>query len=274
VTAWLARQPVGGVGDSLSRGLEEAVDLLLPRRCVSCGAAGAWLCGACAARLEPLTGPRCRRCGRPTQVPARGCIECRGRDLSFVDAVAAFSYDGPARDLVKACKFRRLRSLAQEMAALAAPRFAQLCAAAGQHESFALATWVPTTQGRRLERGFDQAELFARQLAGHARLSVAPLLARTRAADKQSELNRGARAGNVRGAFRCTQPACGSGEMGGGVVPVRAGAAHGGRQTRVLIIDDVYTTGETLNECAIALCAAGYEPHVFTFARTVRGHRA
>jgi len=309
------RRRVSAAGDTsaLRRLLDGAVDLFLPRRCVECGAAGAWLCPDCAARLRQLSGPRCRRCGRPTAEPARGCVECRGRDLAFVTAAAAFSYEGPARSLVKACKFRKLRSIAAEMAALAGPRFAQVCAAGGERLPFSAATWVPTTAGRRLERGFDQAELFAQELASGAGLAAAPLLARTRAAGKQSALDRAGRAGNVHGAFVCTRPAHSGAPAGaalaagvpaqrggrcGGAAPARlrthaapaephaagtptmsaasaaAPAAHTTGFPRVLIIDDVYTTGETLNECATALSAAGYEPHVFTFARTVRGHPA
>ena len=299
-----------GASPGVRRLVEGAVDLFLPRRCVECGATGAWLCPGCAARLRELTGPRCRRCGRPTPEPARGCIECRGRDLAFVGAAAAFSYEGPARSLVKACKFRKLHSIVAEMAALAGPRFQQVCTAGGEQLPFDLVTWAPTTAGRRLDRGFDQAESFARALAAGAGLTAAPLLERTRAAGKQSDLDRAGRAGNVHGAFACTRPAASSTESHGpaawhGPDPVRApaqapapaqargpvpsqrplapgfnvavalpsaAATHTAHFPRVLIIDDVYTTGETLNECATALSVAGYEPHVFTFARTVRGH--
>ncbi len=252
-----------------SRLSDVLIGLFFPRRCVVCGAVGTWLCTSCGQRLTPLAGPRCRRCGRPLEEPARSCIECRGRDLAFVSAAAAFAYQGPARTLVAACKFRRLRELAEEMAALAAPRFAQLVTSVSQAAPFALLTWVPTTAQRLRERGFDQAALLAGALAARAELPVAPLLIRSRAAGEQSRLGRAARAGNVRGAFTCTHPA-----------PSRPassrslGATSGIdlRQKRVLIIDDVYTTGETLNQCARALSGAGYEAHVFTFARTVRGH--
>ena len=288
-----------GASPGVRRLVEGAVDLFLPRRCVECGAAGAWLCADCAARLRELTGPRCRRCGRPTPEPARGCVECRGRDLAFVSAAAAFSYEGPARSLVKACKFRKLRSIVAEMAALAGPRFAQVCTAGGERLPFDLVTWVPTTAGRRLDRGFDQAEAFAQALTAGAGLAAAPLLDRTRAAGKQSALDRAGRAGNVHGAFVCTRPAVSpapwrtpaqvpgpapshrpapphrpSAPGSSAVAPPPAADTHTTRFPRVLIIDDVYTTGETLNECATALSAAGYEPHVFTFARTVRGHPA
>jgi predicted amidophosphoribosyltransferase len=219
--------------------------------------------------------------------------------LAFVTAAAAFSYEGPARSLVKACKFRKLRSIVAEMAVLAGPRFAQVCSAGGEKLPFDLLTWAPTTAGRRLDRGFDQAEAFARALAAGTGLAVAPLLERTRAAGKQSALDRAGRAGNVHGAFVCTRPAAspvprrapaqaprsapshglapshGPSALGSSAVALPSAAdTHITRFPRVLIIDDVYTTGETLNECATALTAAGYESHVFTFARTVRGHPA
>jgi predicted amidophosphoribosyltransferase len=286
---------VGDTGTGPRRLLDGVVDLFLPRRCVECGATGAWLCPDCAARLRELTGPRCRRCGRPTPEPVRGCIECRGRDLAFVSAAAAFSYEGPARSLVKACKFRKLRSVVADMAALAGPRFAQVCSAGGEQMPFDVVTWVPTTAGRRLDRGFDQAQVFAQALAVGVGLAAAPLLQRTRAAGKQSDLDRVGRAGNVHGAFVCTRPAVSAavsaamssgrpGPSGSGASSAMGGAPASAQVTaagvhttcvpRVLIIDDVYTTGETLNECATALSVAGYEPHVFTFARTVRGHPA
>lgn len=271
--------------------------MLFPRRCVHCGRAGAWLCSACRGHLAPLAGPRCRRCGRPLEEPARHCIECRGRDLAFVSAAAAYAYEGPAKSLVGACKFRRLRPLAGEMATLAGPRFAQL-AAAGR---FDVITWAPTTPQRLRERGFDQAQALALALAREVALPVAPLLRRTRAADKQSALDRRQRAGNVRGAFACLcPPPAGAARVAGAAAapgqraaagvagatdrrgaPSTAGAPDIGvssrgciclQPTRVLIVDDVYTTGETLNECATALSGAGYEAHVFTFARTVRGY--
>lgn len=233
----------------------ELLDLVLPRRCVACRAAGAWLCQECAGRLAPLPAARCRRCGAPLPAAADGCRECRGRGLAFERATAAFCYDGAARALVTACKFRLLPSLAAEMAALAAPAFAvawAACAAAGAGEP--LVTWVPAHGGHRRERGFDLAESLARRLAAGAGLEARPLLRRRREGVRQGGLGREARAENVRDAFGLQEDA------------LRVGRCS----RRVMIVDDVYTTGETVNSCAQALALAGLRSHVFTFARAVR----
>jgi len=184
----------------------------------------------------------------------RPCPECRGRDLAFASASAAFCYEGAARDLVTACKFRMLRALACEMADRARPAFAAACGGPAGPLTGAVVTSVPAHREHRLERGFDSAEILARRLARDAGLTYAPLLRRLRHGARQSGLDRAARAANVRRAFALR-------EDGFGV---------GTKPKRVIIVDDVYTTGETLNQCAEALAHADLEPHVFSFARTVR----
>ncbi|MBN2204153.1 MAG: ComF family protein [Thermoleophilia bacterium] len=288
---------------------EEVLDLVFPRRCVQCRTVGAWLCAACAMQLTPLPAERCPRCGAPTWASVsprvragrlgrgdheeRGaqdaydgrlvCAECGGRELAFAFAAAAFVYEGPARALVTACKFRSMRSLAREMAVLAGPAFVAACGgedagsvpapagraadrdtraadADGPVRGAAVAdpglavTWVPAHRTRTVERGFDQAELLARELAGLAALPAVPLLRRTRATARQSGLHGAERAANVSDAF----------QLRPGADRVLTGFK------RVVIVDDVYTTGETLNHCASVLTEAGVDPRAFTFARAVR----
>jgi len=240
-----------------ARGLLDGfLDLFLPRRCVVCREPGAWLCAGCATQLEELPARRCRRCGAPG---ASGrCPECDGRDLAFSGASAAFVYDGAARALVTACKFRAFRSIAAEMTMLAAPAFAAACGGGFGSLPVDLVTWVPGHRERSLERGFNQAELLGRGLARSAGLPAAPLLRRTRHGVRQSSLDRAARAGNVEDAFALREDA----------------SRVLMNLKRVVIVDDVYTTGETLNHCARVLEQTDIDPLVFTFARTVRAHRA
>ena len=184
---------------------------------------------------------------------APGCRECAGRDLAFASASAAFCYEGPARALVTACKFRALRSMADDMAGRAAPAFTAALAVRGAGEA-AIVTSVPAHRDHRLERGFDLAEALARRLARDSGLAYAPLLRRVRHGARQSGLDRAARAANVHHAFALKE----------------GGIGVGSRAERVIIVDDVYTTGETLNQCSEALAHASLAPLVFTFARTVR----
>jgi predicted amidophosphoribosyltransferase len=73
------------------------LDLLLPRRCLGCGAAGAQLCASCRAALPRVTPPLCARCGAPTAWPVARCRECAGRRLAFASAPAAAAYVGVVR---------------------------------------------------------------------------------------------------------------------------------------------------------------------------------
>ena len=234
------------------RALDGFIDLLFPKRCVHCRAAGGWLCETCAGGLTPLPEVRCPRCGAPGDWSRRPCPECGGRELAFSTATAAFAYTGPARDLVTACKFRALRSIVDEMVGRAGPAFVAACG--GLSGPDVLVTWVPGHRDHSLERGFNQAELLARGLARTAQVSYAPLLLRVRHGARQSGLDRAARAANVHDAFALRED----------VKRVLRNLK------RVVIVDDVYTTGETLNHCADALAQADFRPHVFTFARTVR----
>ncbi len=254
---------------------------------MQCKAAGAWLCEPCAGALRRVPDERCPRCGAPGRfVPAgdaaarqsrlrasgglhggeraapwvprrpfraaRPCPECSGRELAFTSATAAFCYEGPARSLVAVCKLRALRSLAGEMARLAQPAFASVCA--GLEPGDVVVTWVPGHRDHTLERGFNQAQILATRLAASGGVPAAPLLRRLRHGSRQSGLGREARAANVRGAFALREEAAGVSQ----------------KFKRVIVVDDVYTTGETLDQCSQVLAAAGFSPHAFSFARTVR----
>lgn len=217
------------------------LDLLLPQRCLVCGRGRTLLCSGCRAALPWLLAPLCERCGAPTAWPVRRCRECAGRRLAFASARAAVGYDDAARTLVHGWKERALRGLAAEAAALVTDRVAR---PAGTP----VVTFVPSDRDRRLERGHNPAERLARELAARWELPVAPLLERTRRG-RQRGATAAARRSNVRGAFRAVERAPG----------------------RVLLVDDVYTTGATVSAAASALRAAGARRvDVVTFARTLR----
>ena len=216
--------------------------MLLPQRCLVCGASGAQLCPRCRAGLPLLVPPLCARCGAPTVWPVRRCRECAGRRLAFVSARAAVAYDDSVRRLVAGWKERGLRRLADDAAALVAERVAR--------PDVAVVTYVPADGDRRLVRGYHPAQRLALALAALWELPCEPLLVRARASRRQRGLSLAERRRNVRGAFRAV-----------GAVPAA-----------LLLVDDVYTSGATASAAAAALRAAGARSvEVATFARALRG---
>jgi predicted amidophosphoribosyltransferase len=220
------------------------LELLLPRRCLVCGASGSQLCAGCRDGLPPLSPPLCELCGAPTAWPVRRCRECAGRRIAFGCARAAVAYDESVRRLVAAWKERGLRRLAEDAAELVTARIARPGAGA--------LTFVPADPGRRAERGHHPAERLARALAVRWQLPCEPLLLRSGAARRQRGLSLAERRRNAAGAFVARRPVPGT----------------------VVLVDDVYTSGETVSAAAEALCAAGAQRvDVVTFARTIRlGH--
>jgi predicted amidophosphoribosyltransferase len=217
------------------------LDLLLPQRCLGCATPGSQVCATCFARLRRIGPPLCERCGAPTAWPVARCRECAGRRLAFAHARAAVAYDQPVPRIVSAWKERGLRRLAPWAAALVAEALAAPDADC--------LTFVPPDRDRRLKRGHHAAEALARELGSTWQLPVRRLVARTRPAPPQRGLDHLARRRNVRGAF----------------------AASGRVPSRVVIVDDVYTTGATANAVASGLRRAGARRvEVVTFARAIR----
>jgi predicted amidophosphoribosyltransferase len=216
------------------------LDLVLPQRCLVCGRGGAQLCQPCCDRLRPLEPPLCERCGAPVAWPVRRCRECAGRRLAFASARAAVVYDEPVRAIVAGWKERGLRGLAERAADLVAERLPPPDAVP--------VTFVPPDPDRLLRRGHHPAERLARALARRWELPCSALLVRT-SGDRQRGRSLAERRHNVAHAFR----------------------AVGGSPTRVVLVDDVYTTGATATAAASALRSAGARRvDVVTFARALR----
>lgn len=217
------------------------LELVLPSRCAVCSRAGALVCDSCRRAVFPVRPPLCACCGAPTEWPVLRCVECSGRRLAFASARAAVVYTGSTRVLVRAWKERGLRPLAT----LAA----ELVVAAVPRPVADVITYIPPDGDRSLKRGHHPAQRLARELAARWELEERSLLRRTRAVAQQTGLSLVERRRNVRGAFAAT-----------GRVP-----------SRVVLVDDVYTTGATVGAAASALRAGGAEQvQVVTFARAVR----
>jgi ComF family protein len=162
--------------------------------------------------------------------------------VSFRTSRAAIAYDGTARRLLAAWKERGLRRLD--------PLLADLVADAVPLPDGDVITYVPGELDRILWRGSNTAEALARELAARWDVPLVRALVRTRRVDRQRGLDRARRRTNVRGAFRAATPAA----------------------PRVILVDDVYTTGATVGAAAAELRRAGARSvDVVTLARAVRG---
>jgi ComF family protein len=217
------------------------LDLLLPRRCAVCARPGDALCEACQVGLVRLGPPVCERCGSPGAWPVRRCAECTGRRLGFATARGAILYDARAKAFVRSWKEQGRRDLARIAA--------HIVASAVQTPDADAITFVPADRDRGLKRGHSPPERLAQELASLWELPAASLLARLRATPRQRGLGLRERRRNVAGAFGALSD-----------VP-----------RRVVLADDIYTTGSTAGACAVALKRAGAaRVDVVTFARAVR----
>jgi predicted amidophosphoribosyltransferase len=185
--------------------------------------------------------PSCSRCGAPTVWPVDRCRECSGRRLGFTTARAAVAYAGAARALVAAWKEHGLRR--------AAPLAAELVTEVVARPAADVITYIPADPERLLRRGYHPAERLAGSLGDLWGIEVTSLLVRTGSRERQAALSRTERLRNTRDAFLAVAAA----------------------PPRVLLVDDVYTTGATAAAGATALRRAGAgRVDVVTFARTVR----
>ena len=225
--------------DDLVRGL---ADLLFPRDCAVTGAPlddepGRHLSSAGALRLERIADPRCATCGHPffgVLVAPRRCPHCAGLDPAFGRAVCPFRARGEVRELVHRVKYRAEPWLISDLGAVALedPLFRR-------HLSGSVLVPVPLHASRLRERGYNQAEVLARELAARvAGCSCLDLLERRRDTGQQVRLGRDERVENMDDAF---------GVRPGLRVP----------KARLVVVDDVLTTGATLSACASALRVGG-----------------
>lgn len=215
-----------------ARSLRLAADLVLPRRCASCGAilhgGASPLCGACAAALEWIAEPRCPACGKTLISELGVCMRCRDRSWSFDAAYPVFAFRGVAAALISAYKFGGARSLAGFFADLVAET------ARSRHPGAAIVP-VPYRRAKIVEKGWDQVEELARRLEARG-LAVARVLERLPSGE-QKKLDLEGRFANARHAYR-----------------LRPGAEA---PREAILLDDVFTTGATAEACCSALREGG-----------------
>jgi ComF family protein len=250
-----------GKAQALRSGLIASLDGLLAvifaPGCAACGElldapTRGPVCNRCWQSILPLTPPLCEACGDPLpswriiSLPLSACPRCR-RSIRYVDRARAIGeYDGALRSVIHAFKYEGRRSLARPLADLMRQRGASVLAEAE------VVVPVPLHRSRLRERGFNQAA----DLARHLGRSTVSALRRVRATATQTSLPAAQRHRNVRLAF----------------APTRRIDRVRGR--RVLLIDDVSTTGATLEACARVLKDAGADRVLALTAARVVGRAA
>lgn len=206
-------------------------ELLFPRRCSGCQQPGAILCPTCAAALPRVPAPQCPACGLPLAAgtPCRHCAEF---PLNLDALGAPYTYSASLKSALLRFKYVGARTASRDLAPLLAAHVTEL---GWQLDGV---VGVPLHPRRQRERGFNQADALAGELGRLLRLPHLRTLQRVKDTPPQArQPDRHARWANVQAAFQA-QPAAARGK-------------------RVLVIDDVCTTGATLSACGQALRAAG-----------------
>ncbi len=211
---------------------EVALDFLFPQSCIACGQTGSFICASCRETLIPLAPPLCPLCGRPNSDTAL-CPDCRGWQAQIDGIRSPFRYDGVMRRAVHELKYRNLRALAPLLAAWlhgylkANPLPAEVLVP------------VPLHPRRLRERGYNQSALLAKELGKLMNMPVVEdcLVRRRHTLPQARTANVEERRRNISNAFTCQ-----NGKL---------------KERKVLLIDDVATSGTTLDACAGAMKSAG-----------------
>ncbi|HKH44127.1 MAG TPA: ComF family protein [Thermoanaerobaculia bacterium] len=250
--------PSGVTPPALSRWRDRFIHALLPAPCLGCGTPLPWsgtelgLCARCRGQLR-RPAAACAVCALPLSgaLPEGWCCAaCREHPPAFDRLLALWSYEAPLDAVIQALKFRRLDYLGRHLGEALAARWEEELAGADLVD---LVVPVPLHWRRWLSRGYNQAERIARPIASRMGLPLLPALARRRVTPPQTSLGREERKANLRGAFQ-----------------VRRAARIRGR--RIVLIDDVATTGATLEAAAAVLKENGAAAVLAAVAgRTPRG---
>jgi competence protein ComFC len=234
------------------KALEALTSLFYPPLCAICGAdvgQSEYLCDACDAKTTRIVPPFCEKCSEPFSgaiTDVFTCANCKNRKLHFETAVAAYRSRGVVRRVIHDFKYNKQLHLRHVVARWLADALDDVRLRGWR---FDILVAVPLHPARQRERGFNQADLLAKSLNRRTSIQLKPVLERIRYTKTQTAFDRAERMENLRNAFRLRKNADVQG-------------------CRVLLIDDVLTTGSTLSECARVLNAAGaVSVHAATAAR-------
>jgi ComF family protein len=215
--------------------LQQALDLLFPPHCAACQRSGTILCPTCLAAMRPLSPPYCTHCNTPLDASSV-CKNCQYAPLRLSGLRVVSKYEGTLRASIHALKYAGNRRVAEPLGSLLAQAYSRY----GLRTDMIVP--VPLHRERIQQRGYNQAFLLAQACSRHTNIPLnSSLIMRIRSTASQVHLGMRERQSNVAGAFSCPPT-------------ITRGALRG---HSILLIDDVCTTGATLEACAAPLFAAG-----------------
>ena len=214
------------------------LDFLYPPRCPVCdkpALPGEGICGACKNKLHFVAQPSCMKCGKPLAGEREEyCMDCRRKKRAFLQGQALWIYEEGIRESIYRFKYRDRREYAGVYASELAVRYGGWI----KRQGIQAIVPVPLHKKRKRKRGYNQAELLAKELGRLLEIPVdTGLLVRVRDTKPQKTLNDIERKNNLKEAFKTTQ----------NIVQLNY----------ILVVDDIYTTGSTLDAAAKALTDAG-----------------
>jgi ComF family protein len=228
-------QPLAVAYTSFRKFSQFLLDLLYPPCCVNCKTTNEWLCQDCFKRIAFITFPVCERCGASISTDGLPlCVQCKNNPLQSTDGIRSASYyeDNPIRPAIHFLKYRNHRGLASILGKILIEAYRRYNLKAD------VIVPVPLHPSRLRERGYNQSQLLANEIGIFFNLPVdTDTLQRVRKTKSQMELEVNERRQNVLNAFVCR-----SKKLAG---------------QKVLLVDDVCTTGSTLDACAAALKEGG-----------------
>ena len=218
------------------------MNLLYPRRCPVCQEIledqNSLICAGCRKTIVPIHEPRCFLCGRPVKEAEEYCPDCRKEPHVFDQGRGIFLYDDRMKRSIMSCKYGGCREYSRF--------YARAMYIYGGRK---IKEWkpqvivpVPLYAGDRRRRGFNQAECIAEELSAYTGIRQEELVRKVRRTKHQKELSAGQRRQNLKEAFVVTEPVKG---------------------LRVLVVDDVYTTGATMDAMALCLKEKGAQKVFF-----------
>ena len=208
------------------------IDFLYPPvvKCVVCDkelAREFSLCDDCIAKIEFVKDIFCNKCGRVIESKESICASCQNDKLYFKQARAVGIYAAGLKEYIKLLKFNKQRQLVKPLARLLETTVLRFYSC----KAIDLISYIPSHKEKKLERGFNQAQLLAEELAKRLRLPCKKLLAKKKLGKTQSKLDREERFANVKDSFAMIDREAVEGK-------------------KILVVDDIYTTGATVNQAS------------------------